>query len=206
MEVKVSKYVLFIVLFLAVLLCGQTVAPPLISVTMDSMDQGVPINGDHGFQRNNNLRRDGIATTAWKDPGVNILSTQTEDTYRPTSGVSSSDDLTLLARLVSGEARGEPYSGKVAVAAVILNRMESPEFPNTLSGVIYQPLAFESVSNGQIWRGPLSSEFFEAARDALNGWDPTYGSLYFWNPSKPVTPWIWRLNIVRQIGNHVFAR
>ena len=114
-------------------------------------------------------------------------------------------DLNLLARLVAGEARGEPYLGKVAVAAVVLNRIKNPQFPNTLSGVIYQPLAFESVANGEIWR-PVNVDSQRAAREAVSGWDPTYGSLYFWNPAKATSRWIWTRQIIRRIGNHVFAR
>lgn len=121
-------------------------------------------------------------------------------------GVTRADELDLLARLVAAEAEGEPYAGQVAVAAVILNRVDSPQFPNSISGVAYQPLAFESVMNGLIWRRQPSAEAYNAARDALNGWDPTYGSLFFWNPSKAVSPWIWTRTIIVRIGNHVFGR
>lgn len=120
-------------------------------------------------------------------------------------GVVRTDELELLARLVAAEARGEPYAGQVAVAAVILNRVDSSQFPNSISGVAYQPLAFESVSNGLIWRRQPTQEAYNAARDALNGWDPSYGALFFWNPSKPVNPWIWSRRIVVRIGNHVFG-
>lgn len=121
-------------------------------------------------------------------------------------GVTRADELDLLARLVAAEAEGEPYAGQVAVAAVILNRVDSPQFPNSISGVAYQPLAFESVMNGLIWRRQPTAEAYNAARDALNGWDPSYGSLFFWNPSKPVSPWIWTRTIIVRIGNHVFGR
>lgn len=125
---------------------------------------------------------------------------------QPTWGSNPSNvDQNLLSRLVAGEARGEPYTGKVAVAAVILNRMASPLFPNTLTGVIYQPLAFESVANGQIWRS-VDQESQQAAQAAISGWDPSYGSLYFWNPAKATSSWIWRLTPIIRIGNHVFAR
>jgi len=124
----------------------------------------------------------------------------------PASGVTRAEDVELLARLIAAEAQGEPYVGQVAVAAVVLNRVRNPGFPNSLSGVIYQPRAFESVSNGLIWRRTPSDEAYRAARDALNGWDPTYGALFFWNPSKPVSPWIWSRQIIVRIGNHVFAR
>ena len=126
--------------------------------------------------------------------------------YRPVRGVSRADEIDLLARLVAAEAANEPYAGQVAVAAVVLNRVQHPSFPNTLAGVIYQPLAFESVASGWIWRAPMVATARRAAIDALNGWDPTYGSIYFWNPAKPVSPWIWTRQIVVQIGRHVFAR
>ncbi|HHT48199.1 MAG TPA: LysM peptidoglycan-binding domain-containing protein [Firmicutes bacterium] len=113
-------------------------------------------------------------------------------------------DRYLLARLVHAEAEAEPYSGKVAVAAVILNRVENPKFPNTLAGVVYQPLAFESVANGRIYTNP-NSDSIKAAGDAINGWDPTGGALFFWNPSKPVSRWIWSRRIITRIGKHVFG-
>ncbi|MGB4337165.1 MAG: cell wall hydrolase [Bacillota bacterium] len=112
----------------------------------------------------------------------------------------------LLARVVAAEAEGEPYQGQVAVAAVIMNRVKSRQFPNTLSGVVFQPHAFESVTNGLIWRRSPSSAAYAAARDAINGYDPTYGCLFFWNPSKPVSGWIWSRQIAVRIGSHVFAR
>ncbi len=115
-------------------------------------------------------------------------------------------DANLLARLVAAEAEGEPYQGMVAVASVMLNRVESAKFPNTMSGVIFQPGAFESVSNGLIWQRSPSRQAVSAARDALNGYDPTYGCLFFWNPSKPVSGWIWSRSIAVRIGKHVFAR
>jgi len=121
-------------------------------------------------------------------------------------GATRAEDVELLARLIAAEAQGEPYVGQVAVGAVVLNRVKSPGFPNTLSGVIYQPRAFESVSNGLIWRRTPTAEAYRAARDALNGWDPTYGALFFWNPNKPVSPWVWTRQIIVRIGNHVFAR
>ncbi|MFA5537029.1 MAG: cell wall hydrolase [Bacillota bacterium] len=115
------------------------------------------------------------------------------------------DELHLLSRVVAAESEGEPFEGQVAVAAVLLNRVKSPSFPNTVAGVIYQPLAFESVLNGHIWRVSNLEAAERAALAALNGWDPTYGALFFWNPSKPVSPWIWTRRIVRTIGRHVFG-
>ncbi|MEW6662696.1 MAG: spore cortex-lytic enzyme [Bacillota bacterium] len=163
------------------------------------------------FQRVNGLPVDGlVGPQTWAALGVWVASARTEGAaaavYTPTTGVSNRDDLNLLTRVVAAEAGGEPYTGQVAVAAVILNRIKSPSFPNSLAGVIYQPLAFESVSNGLIWRISDLDSPRRAAQDAMNGWDPTYGSIYFWNPGKPVNPWVWTRTIVTQIGRHVFAR
>jgi len=120
-------------------------------------------------------------------------------------GVSNRDEIYLLARVVEGEAANETLAGKVAVGAVILNRLRSALFPHTLAGVIYQPHAFESVANGQYNR-PVSQESLQAAALSMSGWDPTGGALYFWNPSKAISPWVWTKNIISQIGRHVFAR
>ena|GEM_PF-1155664 len=111
----------------------------------------------------------------------------------------------LLARLIEGEAADEPYEGKVAVGAVVVNRTKSSKFPRTIPGVIYQADAFESVSNGQINR-PLSRDSLDAAVDALNGKDPTGGALYFWNPATSTSPWVWSRPVVTRIGGHMFAR
>ncbi|MBX6378742.1 MAG: cell wall hydrolase [Clostridia bacterium] len=128
-------------------------------------------------------------------------------TSRPARAeISWSDDVGLLARVVAAEAKNEPYAGQVGVAAVILNRVRHPAFPKTIPGVVYQPHAFESVSNGLVWQRVPTPTERQAAIDALSGWDPTYGALYFWNPAKPVSPWIWTRTIVTQIGRHVFAR
>ena len=116
----------------------------------------------------------------------------------------SSSDLELLAKCVYAEARGEPYTGQVAIAAVVLNRVKSPSFPNTIAGVIYQPYAFTAVSDGQINLTPNSTAY-KAAQDALNGWDPTYGCLYYYNPATATSSWIWSRQTVVTIGNHVFA-
>ncbi|HHY19896.1 MAG TPA: spore cortex-lytic protein [Firmicutes bacterium] len=117
-----------------------------------------------------------------------------------------SGNIDLLARVIAAESQGEPYEGQVAVGSVLLNRVKSSKFPNSIAGVVYQPKAFESVSNGLIWRRTPSNTAYSAARAAINGWDPTYGCTFFWNPSKRVSPWIWTRKIVRWIGNHVFAR
>lgn len=119
--------------------------------------------------------------------------------------MSYDEKVTLLSRAIHAEAEGEPYIGKVAVGAVLLNRVNHSEFPNTLSGVVYQGGALESVSNGRMTTA-AGQESVKAARDALNGWDPTYGALYFWNPGKPVNKWMWTRTITVQYGDHVFAR
>lgn len=110
-----------------------------------------------------------------------------------------------MARVIEAEAQGEPYSGMVAVGAVMLNRIRSPHFPRTIPGVVFELDAFEAVSNGLIWdRGP-SPAAYAAARDALRGWDPTDGALYYWNPATAISPWVWSRPITGQIGQHVFA-
>lgn len=126
-------------------------------------------------------------------------------TYAQSGGQTS--DLQLLARAIHGEARGESYEGQVAVGAVILNRVKDPNFPNTIAGVIYQPGAFTAVSDGQI-NHPIDegSSVFKAAQDALNGWDPTNGCTYYFNPSTATNKWIWSKTIVKTIGKHNFCK
>ena len=118
----------------------------------------------------------------------------------------TNQNIDALARLIYSEARGEPYLGQVAVGAVAINRVQSSQFPNTLMGVIYQPLAFEVVSNNQFYNSPNTTAY-QAAREALNGHDPTGGALYFFNPAKVTNPynWIWTRRESLRIGNHVFA-
>jgi len=116
----------------------------------------------------------------------------------------SEQDLQLMANAVYGEARGEPYEGQVAVAAVILNRVEDSEFPNTVSGVIFQPLAFTAVADGQIWLTP-NERAKEAVLDALNGWDPTENALYYFNPETATSDWIWGRPQIKTIGKHIFC-
>lgn len=120
---------------------------------------------------------------------------------------SRASDEQLIARAINGEARGEPYEGQVAVGAIILNRVESADFPNTVAGVIYQPGAFTAVSDGQINVSiDPKSTVVKAARDAMNGWDPTGGSLYYWNPATATSKWIWSRQIVKVIGKHNFGK
>lgn len=148
------------------------------------------------FQKANGLTADGIvgAKTA-KALGITLNTQQVSQ---------SSSDLYLLAKTVYAEARGEPYEGQVAVAAVILNRVESPDFPNTIAEVIYQPWAFTAVHDGQINLEPNETAY-SAARDAMNGWDPTYGCLYYYNASTATSEWIFTRTTVVTIGKHVFA-
>ncbi len=118
-----------------------------------------------------------------------------------------SREIQLLARCVNGEARGESYEGQVAVAAVILNRVKHPSFPNTIAGVIYQPRAFTATVDGQI-NVPISSEstVYKACQDAMNGWDPSNGAVYYYNPRKTTNRWIYSREVVKVIGNHRFAK
>ena len=120
---------------------------------------------------------------------------------------SSVNEIQLLARAIHGEARGESYEGQVAVGAVILNRTRDPNFPKTIAGVIYQPGAFTAVDDGQI-NIPIdsSSSAVKAARDAMDGWDPTDGCIYYWNPATATSSWIWSRQVVKKIGKHNFAR
>ena len=120
------------------------------------------------------------------------------------SGGASSSQVDLLARLISAEARGEPYSGQVAVGAVVLNRIKHPSFPNTLSGVIYQNGAFTCVTDGQ-FNQPVAESAYRAARDALNGVDPSGGAIYYFNPSTATSSWIWSRPLITVIGKHRFC-
>lgn len=150
------------------------------------------------FQSANGLTADGIA-------GPNTLSKLGITAVGGSSSAGSgSSDTYLLAKCIYAEARGEPYTGKVAVGAVLLNRVKSPDFPNTIAGVIYQPGAFTAVSDGQINLSP-DSEALKAAQDAMNGWDPTYGCLFYYNPAVATSKWIWSRKVVVTIGKHVFC-
>lgn len=120
------------------------------------------------------------------------------------SGGVSSSQVDLLARLISAEARGEPYSGQVAVGAVVLNRIKHPSFPNTLPGVIYQSGAFTCITDGQ-FNQPVAESAYRAARDALNGVDPSGGAIYYFNPSTATSSWIWSRPLITVIGKHRFC-
>lgn len=146
------------------------------------------------FQKKNGLTVDGVAGPAT----LAALGIQSS------SSGSYDNDVNLLARLISAEARGEPYSGQVAVGAVVLNRIEHPSFPNTMSGVIYQSGAFSCLSDGQ-FNEPVADSAYKAARDALNGWDPSGGAIYYFNPSTATNSWIWSRPLIVTIGKHRFC-
>lgn len=152
------------------------------------------------FQRKNGLTVDGIAGTKTLQ-AMGIMNSSNSSS----SSSLSSSDLNLLSRLIYAEARGEPYTGQVAVGAVVLNRVKSSSFPNTISGVIYQSGAFSVVNDGQINLTPNETAK-KAAQDAMNGWDPSYGSIYYFNPNTATSAWIWSRPHVVTIGNHRFCK
>ena len=156
------------------------------------------------FQRKNGLTADGIVGSATaKAMGITLSGTVSSSGTTSASSVSNSD-LYLLSCCIYGEARGESYTGKVAVAAVILNRVKSSSFPNSISGVIYQKGAFTCVSDGQINLG-TNDECTRAAQDAMNGWDPTGGAIYYFNPATATSAWIWSRPQLLTIGKHIFC-
>lgn len=148
------------------------------------------------FQRKNGLTVDGIA-------GKNTLAAM--GIYSNTTTGTNTANVELLAKLIHGEARGEPYKGMVAVGAVVLNRVDDSRFPSTIAGVIYQAGAFDAVSDGQINMTPSTSAY-NAARDALNGWDPSGGAVYYFNPATATNKWIWSRPLTVVIGNHRFCK
>lgn len=152
------------------------------------------------FQQKNKLTADGIVGAKT----LQALGIYVGNVKQNTTSAYSSSDTNLLARLIYAEARGETYAGQVAVGAVVLNRVKNPSFPNTISGVIYQPYAFTCVSDGQINMAPDKTAL-SAAKDAMNGWDPSYGSLYYYNPAVATSKWIFSRKTVVTIGGHVFA-
>ena len=162
------------------------------------------------FQKKNGLTADGIAgISTYKALGMNDSVKALEGNNSGSSSASSnsnytSSDLYMLAKCIYAEARGESYTGQVAVGAVILNRVASSSFPNTISGVIYQKGAFTAVSDGQIKLEPDKTAM-NAASDAMNGWDPTYGCLYYYNPAVATSSWIFGRKTVTTIGKHIFA-
>lgn len=136
--------------------------------------------------------------------GILFKSAGVSEAAAQKSGTVSSNDVYVLSKIISGEARGESYLGQVAVGAVIVNRVKNPNFPNSVYGVVFEPGAFSAVSDGQYYSPPTSSAV-KAARSAINGWDPTGGALYYWNPAKATSRWIWSRRIVARIGKHVFG-
>lgn len=162
------------------------------------------------FQKKNGLKADGVAgIETYKALGMNDSVKALENDKKPNSSNTgssnyTSSDLYLLAKCIYAEARGESYTGQVAVGAVILNRVASSKFPNTISGVIYQKNAFTAVSDGQINLEPDKTAM-NAASDAMNGWDPTYGCIYYYNPAVATSSWIFGRQTVTTIGKHVFA-
>ena len=156
-------------------------------------------NAVKSFQKKNGLKADGIA-------GTQTLNAMGISSGQSTSSSSSPNEanIELLARVINGEARGEPYEGQVAVGAVVLNRVDHPSFPNSISGVVYQKGAFTAVDDGQI-NAQMYASSRRAARDALNGWDPTGGAIYYYNPKTATNKWIRIREVICTIGEHVFC-
>lgn len=155
------------------------------------------------FQSKNGLTADGIVGNKTLAALGISLSGSSQTSSSCTS--YSNTDVTLLARLIYGEARGENFTGQVAVGAVVMNRVKSSSFPNTISGVIYQPYAFTAVADGQINLSPDATAI-KAAKQAMNGYDPTYGAIYYYNPAIATSTWIFSRKTTITIGNHVFAK
>ena len=149
------------------------------------------------FQKKNGLQVDGQV-------GDLTLAALGMQPSGQSGGTQPEGDLDLLARLISAEARGEPYEGQVAVGAVVLNRVRHPSFPNTIAGVIYQPGAFSCLDDGQ-FNEPVAESAYRAAKDAMNGWDPSYGAIYYFNPATATSKWIWSRPLIVMIGKHRFC-
>lgn len=156
------------------------------------------------FQRKNGMVVDGVAgNKTLVALGINPNNVNPNSTA--SSSTQNNQDVMLLARLINGEARGEPYEGQVAVGAVILNRVRNPKFPSTIAGVVYQPGAFTAIVDGQV-HAEMQSNSIKAAKDALNGWDPSGGAIYYFNPSTATSSWIWSRPLIKVIGKHRFCR
>ncbi len=150
------------------------------------------------FQKKNGLETDGIAGSATlKAMGISSGG-------KNGAGGADDNNLALLAKIISAEARGEPFNGQVAVGAVIMNRVEHPSFPNTIYGVIYQPGAFSCLQDGQADQ-PVAESAYRAAREALNGSDPSGGAIYYFNPATATSAWIWSRPLLTVIGKHRFC-
>ncbi|MCT4595532.1 MAG: spore cortex-lytic enzyme [Anaeromicrobium sp.] len=157
------------------------------------------------FQRDNGLVVDGYIGPATRK-ALGMDSVAADKNYKPSNGAITNDnDVKLLAMVINGEARGEIYTGKVAVGAVVLNRVKNPSFPNSIAGVVYEPGAFNAVDDGQIYLDP-QNDTYKAAKDALNGWDPTGGCIYYWNPKTAKNKWMLSKTPIITIGNHAFAK
>ena len=169
------------------------------SGSVDGIYGSQTVSAVKSFQKKNGLTVDGIAgTQTLKAMGITSSSSSS-------SSSNNSSNVNLLARVVYGEARGEPYTGQVAVAAVVLNSVKSSKFPNSISGVVYQSGAFDAVADGQINMTPDTTAK-KAAQDALNGWDPSYGAIYYFNPSTATNKWIWSRPMTVTIGKHRFCK
>lgn len=153
------------------------------------------------FQKKNGLAADGIVGSKT----LAALGISSGSQSSSTTAVYNDSDVNLLAKLIYGEARGESYVGQVAVGAVVMNRIKSASFPNTMAGVIYQSYAFTAVNDGQINLTPNATAK-KAAQDAMNGWDPTYGAIYYYNPATATSSWIFSRSTTVTIGNHIFAK
>ena len=153
------------------------------------------------FQKKNSLTADGVAGEATLNAmGIFSSANSSSQGSNPNNA-----NIELLARVINGEARGEPYEGQVAVGAVVLNRVDHPSFPNSISGVVYQKGAFTAVDDGQI-NAQMYSSSRRAARDALNGWDPSGGAIYYYNPQTATSNWIRSRPVIKQIGKHLFCK
>jgi N-acetylmuramoyl-L-alanine amidase len=170
----------------------------LYTSTIDGIYGTLTRNGVIKFQRMHGLNQDGVA-------GIATLRVLGVSTGGGGYGKYSRSDYNLLARVISAEARGEPYVGQVAVGAVILNRVQSPLFPDTIPGVIYQPGAFTCLTDGQ-FNQPVLASAYRAAQDAMNGWDPSGGSIYYYNPATASNWWIRSRPVMLTIGKHVFCK
>ena len=166
---------------------------------VDGIYGSLTVSAVKRFQQKNGLKVDGIAGTQTLNAMGIMQSSNTG------SSTNNSSNVNLLARAIYGEARGEPYTGQVAVGAVIMNRVRSSKFPNTIAGVIYQSGAFDAVSDGQINLTPDATAK-KAAQDAINGWDPSYGAIYYFNPNTATNDWIWSRPMTVTIGKHRFCK
>jgi N-acetylmuramoyl-L-alanine amidase len=156
------------------------------------------------FQRKNGIKADGLSGNNTL-VALGIMPSKSTSTAAPSSkNVTNSNDVTLVARLINGEARGEPYEGQVAVGATILNRTRDSRFPSTIAGVIYQPGAFTAIVDGQI-NAKIEASSTRAARDAINGWDPSGGAVFYFNPATSTNKWIWSRPLIKIIGKHRFC-